>query len=152
VLSKNNSCCLISLTGRTGQTGERGPPCEPPPQVAFSIQGRPGLHSDVIHWDHVLTNTGDVIVTDNHFLRIPLDGTYFLMWSATNNLQSQSIWLVVNDKMVGTSTTTEIASGNHALLQLKEGDTIWLEVKQHDYSSSSNAVTFSGYMIWPSSN
>ena len=134
--------------GNTGERGERGPPCDPPRRVAFSIQGGPGFRSDVIQWEHILTNVGDIIITDNHKLGIPTEGAYLLMWSTTNDAHHQVIWLVVNDKMVGTSTTTEISSGNHAILQLRKGDTIWLEI-MHVKDRLSTTVTFSGYLIWP---
>ena len=96
----------------------------------------------------MLTNVGDVIITDNHKLEIPTEGAYLLMWSTTNDAHHQNIRLVVNDKMVGTSTTTEFSSGNHAILQLRKGDTIWLEIK-HVKDRLSTTVTFSGYLIWP---
>ena len=98
----------------------------------------------------MLTNVGDVIISDDQYLTIPLDGMYFLMWSSTNssdNGSNRKISLVVNDKMVGISTTMELSSGNHALLQLRGGDVLWLK---HEERRLSSTVTFSGYLIWPS--
>ncbi|MEQ2167147.1 hypothetical protein GOODEAATRI_001132 [Goodea atripinnis] len=161
--------CLLGERGQKGDLGDPGPPGPrgeslKPARSAFSVGlfpsrsfPPPGLpvkfdkvfYNEEGHWDPAL-----------HKFNVTHSGVYLLTYHITVRNRPLRVALVVNgvrkvrtrDSLYGQDIDQ---ASNLVLMQLSEGDQVWLETLRDwngVYSSSEDDSTFSGFLIYPDSN
>ncbi|KAK5604236.1 hypothetical protein CRENBAI_020749 [Crenichthys baileyi] len=155
--------------GAKGVRGPRGPKGDPgeslePARSAFSVGlfpsrsfPPPGLP---VKFDKVFYNGEGHWDPAHHKFNVTHSGVYLLTYHITVRNRPLRVALVVNgvrkvrtrDSLYGQDIDQ---ASNLVLMQLSEGDQVWLETLRDwngVYSSSEDDSTFSGFLIYPDSN
>ncbi|XP_035685415.1 complement C1q tumor necrosis factor-related protein 3-like [Branchiostoma floridae] len=156
--------------GEKGGTGERGPAGETgspgvsrpePTLVAFSVARTTDLQTSwsatVVTYDDVLSNVGEAYDMATGKFVTKVSGVYFFTFTAMTR-QEYLMHLKKNgDTMVSTrekytydNEGENMSSSISAILQLRRGDRVWVELFPGRYSLSNNGNrfnTFSGFLI-----
>lgn len=137
---------IYLFAGVPGIKGEPGNPAPTVQHAAFSVQRNTThifRHGHIIHFDHVITDIGNMF--DRHFSNIivPYDGVYLLMFDTVGQ---DHLSLHVNERKVISDWGQNPGShtGSHVILTLHAGDQLWLSTDTH----STSVINFSGYMLW----
>ncbi|XP_064643436.1 C1q-related factor-like isoform X3 [Lineus longissimus] len=156
--------------GSSGARGDKGDPGEPglpglpgksaanTQKVAFfaGLKDNVGpIKKDVdVSFDKVMTNVGGAYDAKSGKFTAPVNGTYtFTVVVAAQGRQKAAVKLIRNNDMIATVWAESIpywaSASNTAVLHLKKGDQVWLQVLQrasylHGYMYS----TFSGHILF----
>ncbi|XP_078604401.1 complement C1q tumor necrosis factor-related protein 6-like isoform X1 [Branchiostoma floridae x Branchiostoma japonicum] len=151
-------------TGELGPTGETGTPGVSRPEptlVAFSVARTTDLHTSwsatVVTYDDVLSNVGGAYDMATGKFVTKVSGVYFFTFTAMTR-QEYLMHLKKNgDTMVSTrerytydNEGENMSSSISAILQLRRGDRVWVELFPGRYSLSNKGNrynTFSGFLI-----
>ncbi|XP_078698557.1 caprin-2-like [Branchiostoma floridae x Branchiostoma belcheri] len=151
--------------GRRGRKGDKGDPGSSgsslPYNLAFSAARTTPLgpvyrSNEVIVFNHVFTNVGNGYDVATGKFTAPMDGVYVFMYNIHKNLASHGmrVALMHNGEIQvlaeDVSGDPHDMAGNSVILQLTEGDGVWLELlqKQAINSNKSRQSTFSGYLLF----
>lgn len=135
-------------------------PIAPPMRVAFSaartVNFTPGTLDQTIAFDLLHSNLGDTF--DMHVGRFacPADGTYAFFFHILKLAINVPLYvnLMRNEEVMVSAYANDGApdhetASNHAVLQLYQGDRIWLRLHRGAiYGSSWKYSTFSGYLLY----
>ncbi|XP_035257244.1 caprin-2 isoform X3 [Anguilla anguilla] len=135
-------------------------PIAPPMRVAFSaartVNFTPGTLDQTIVFDLLHSNLGDTF--DMHLGRFlcPVDGTYAFFFHILKLAINVPLYvnLMRNEEVMVSAYANDGApdhetASNHAVLQLYQGDRIWLRLHRGAiYGSSWKYSTFSGYLLY----
>ncbi|KAJ8249745.1 hypothetical protein COCON_G00229610 [Conger conger] len=135
-------------------------PMPPPMRVAFSaartVNFTPGTLDQTIVFDLLHSNLGDTF--DMHLGRFlcPVDGTYAFFFHILKLAINVPLYvnLMRNEEVMVSAYANDGApdhetASNHAVLQLYQGDRVWLRLHRGAiYGSSWKYSTFSGYLLY----
>ncbi|XP_035687117.1 complement C1q tumor necrosis factor-related protein 7-like [Branchiostoma floridae] len=152
--------------GKRGTKGDKGDPglstsSSVPYNLAFSAArttpiGPAYRNNEVIIFNHVFTNVGNGYDVTTGKFTAPMDGVYVFMYNVHKNLASHGMRVALmrnGDIQVlaeDVSGDPQDMAGNSVILELTEGDGVWLELmlKQAINSSKMRQSTFSGYLLF----
>ncbi len=152
--------------GQIGPVGPKGSKGDTPEAIksAFSVfktNTQDGSTGDVLTFQVAQTNIGSHFDTSTHKFTCRIPGTYVFMFTIASNYNNQDCFLrLMKDglNIAGThvrdsqsSTNNFHQSSNTAILQLAEGNQVWLEHGNGDpvYSDSNKWTSFSGFLLYP---
>ncbi|XP_069103901.1 trichohyalin-like [Argopecten irradians] len=108
-----------------------------------------------IHFDQVVTNLGDAYNGQASVFTSPKNGVYVFTWMVHVNTRWVYTDLVKNGVTVGTGFAGDsdysMAGGNTVVVQLNEGDTVWIRIADHLSGTTivhyRNVSSFSGFLL-----
>lgn len=157
----------LGLKGSTGLKGEKGEQglagrvgiCSPTIQSAFSAclnESFPAQNQPV-PFPRVLSNRQGHFAPLQGVYTAPVNGTYVFTFHLAVAARTLKVGLFRNYYPVAKTTEgADKSTCSHSLmLQLQQGDEVWLQVKDQltngIYTDSENSATFSGYLLRPDS-
>ncbi|KAK7133293.1 hypothetical protein R3I94_015233 [Phoxinus phoxinus] len=152
--------------GPLGPPGKAGPPGLPGPSaigsssqggVAFSAALQEAFSkNDVLKFSDVITNLGSGYDSSTGAFTCKTAGVYYFNFHIMKSGQNLRVDLVLNDQTIVVSAVavdvlhTDTAS-NSAVLQLKAGDRVYVQLKNSEVGkrdSQSRFSSFSGYLLY----
>ncbi|KAJ8402450.1 hypothetical protein AAFF_G00369390 [Aldrovandia affinis] len=135
-------------------------PVHPPMRVAFSaartVNFTPGTLDQTIVFDLLHSNLGETFDTHLGRFACPVDGTYAFFFHILKLATNVPLYvnLMRNEEVMVSAYANDGApdhetASNHAVLQLYQGDRVWLRLHRGAiYGSSWKYSTFSGYLLY----